>query len=54
MLRQVAYGVACECGSLLVGKMRVGQGGSVHIHDTILLNAFSGALECFLRILQTP
>jgi hypothetical protein len=43
MLREVSDRVACEGGSLLVGKMRVGQSGSVHIHDT-LLNALTGAL----------
>ena len=33
---EIADCVACECGSLLVGKMRVGQSGGVHVHDTIL------------------
>src|SRR5262249_3394697 len=43
-------GFAREGGSLLVGKMRVGQSGSVHVHDT-LLNALSGAL--LIRLVGT-
>jgi hypothetical protein len=43
MPRQVADSLAREGGSLIVGKVRIGQSGSVRVHDT-LLNALSGAL----------